>query len=114
LYSCAFPRSPQPPTLLITGRASRSAPRINEESLSKVTANRTNAQPSPRPTATRKMASARYARSENENRTSMPASLLAAHGRHQTGADDDASVVQDGRLPPGETVGGLVEHQPEP
>src|SRR5579885_355150 len=97
----------------MTGRASRSVPRINEESLSKVTAIRTNAQPRPSPTATRNSASAAYARSEYENETSTGVSLLGGRGRHQAGADDDVAFVENGRLPARDAVRGLGQHELE-
>ena len=53
-----------PPVLLITGSSSRSVPPISDESRENVPPSRKNAQPMPRPDATRKIVSAMYATSE--------------------------------------------------
>src|SRR5581483_7631860 len=112
LSSCALTRSTEPPTLLMTGSTSRSAPRINDESRSNVTANRRKAQPRPTPAATRNTDSATRVRSPKEKATITGATLL--HGaRDQPGTHHDVAVVEDRGLAARDAVRRLVEPQPE-
>src|SRR5205823_14915316 len=60
-------RSTLPPTLLITGRSSRSAPEINAERRPAVPPSRTSRYAVERPTATRNTASASRQRSPHVN-----------------------------------------------
>src|SRR5258705_7776035 len=94
LSSCPLTRSTLPPTLLMTGRISRSAPRINAERRPTVPPRRTRRYAKDRPTARRKTASASRQRSPHVNAaTSILLSiLLAAAGGDETAADAAATV----------------------
>ena len=82
--AAALTRSTEPPTLLITGSTSRSAPRISDESRSNVVARRRNAHPSPRPTATRNTVRPMYATFPYAKANVMARSLLVEHAEEVT------------------------------
>src|SRR5829696_1841413 len=86
---------------------------MNEESRSRVPANRKNIQPRPRPIASRKTDSAMYAASPGEKARSTAPRLPGGGGRDQSAPDDGVVVVENGGLSAGDAVRRLVEREAE-
>ena len=99
LSSCAFTRSTEPPTLLITGRTSRLCP--SDQRRKPVETLRTGAG-TPSPSRDRRPAGRPRAPRRRGLRTKRQAQLasLASRGRgDQTGTDDDVAVVKTAACP---------------